>query len=108
MDMMAAGLFANAFPCEPARLLFLQEIDTRRYSRRRGEGGNPGIEQVSFNRATTCFACFIRLRSGIANSLQNEPPARSWAPICAEVPCDYGNRMVDPRSRPQSARDSPR
>ena len=49
-------------------------------------------------RVTSCFACFIRSRSGVAASLQSEPSARSWAPICAEVPCDYGNRMVDQRS----------
>ena len=54
-------------------------------------------EQVSFQPAT-CSACFIRLRSRIAISLKSEPPTRSWAATAAEVPYDYGNRMVDQSS----------
>jgi hypothetical protein len=41
VDMMAASLFANAFPANPAHLLSLQEKYTRRHSRRRGKVGNP-------------------------------------------------------------------
>jgi hypothetical protein len=44
--MMTAGLFANAFPGEPASPpVFAGTVQG--YSRRRGKVENPGIEQVS-------------------------------------------------------------
>jgi hypothetical protein len=95
--MMADGLFANAFPANPAHLLFLQEKYNEAHSRRRRKVGNPWDRPGINLNSATCFACFIRLRSGIANSLQSEPSARSWVPVCAEIACDYGKRMADQR-----------
>jgi hypothetical protein len=63
------------------------------YPRLAGNDPADPVVRADSNRAT-CFACFIRLRSGIANSFQSEAPARSWAPICTEVPCDYGNSIA--------------
>jgi hypothetical protein len=45
------------------------------------------------------------LRSGIANSHQNKPfPDRS--PTSVQLPCNYGNHMVD-RRLPERRRPSP-
>jgi hypothetical protein len=44
--------------------------------------------------ATACFTCFIRLRSGIANSHQNKTSPTATADT-TQLPCNYGNHMVD-------------
>jgi hypothetical protein len=54
-----------------------------------------------FLRRAACFTCFIRLRSGIANSHQNKPSPTAAADS-AQLPCNYGNHMMD-RLRPAMA-----
>jgi hypothetical protein len=42
--------------------------------------------------AIACFTCFIRLRSGIA--IKTNLP-RPQPPTSTQLPCNYGNHMVD-------------
>jgi len=93
-------LLINPFQLFPAVRLFRRA--PRAYTSGGYDGSRPLCQRLPLRTCylnrVTCFACFIRLRSGIANSLQSESPALSWAAICAEIPCDYGNGMVDRRS----------
>jgi hypothetical protein len=44
--------------------------------------------------AIACFTCFIRLRSGIANSSKINFPGPQ-PPTSTQLSCNYGNHMVD-------------
>jgi hypothetical protein len=61
VDMRAARLFAN----------------------RLQRGNRPCLHSQYFRNVTACFTCFIRLRSGIANSRQNKLSLSAAANICA-------------------------
>ncbi len=79
---MAPACFSNA-AANPAHLLFLQ----RKYQPTlspppRNRLQSPGFEQ-NFRDVTACFTCFIRSRSGLANSHRNKSPATADAGIDA-------------------------
>ena len=60
--------------------------------------------RAALSLAIACFTCFIRLRSGIANSSKSKInlPDRE-PPTSTQLPCNYGNHMMDRLSPPQMA-----
>jgi hypothetical protein len=56
--------------------------------------GNRPCLHFQYFRVTACFTCFVRLRSGLANSIKINRP-RPQPPTSTQLPCDYDNHMVD-------------
>ena len=95
------GVLINPFQLFPECSLF-RRAHPRAYTSGGYDGSRPFCQRLPPRPSSPLprhlFCLFYQVEIRYRQLPPERTPARSWAPTCAEVRCDYGNRMIDQHS----------